>query len=77
MFTYQLESMNHKKVNISITLPWSLRAQIRQAAIDDNRSVSSLVSNLVKTYLHREGYAASGREIDDAARPRQIRMKYR
>jgi hypothetical protein len=40
-----------------------MQEQLRQAAYDDNRSVSSLVTALVDAYLTREGYKYPGRDI--------------
>jgi hypothetical protein len=61
--------------NMSVSLPAQMQQQLRQAAFDDNRSVSSLVAALVDAYLTREGYAYSGRE-QLAPRPiaRQTRL---
>ncbi len=75
------DPMNAKKVNISISMPEYLRSQVRQAAFDDNRSVSNLVCSLLRSHLRREGYPVrvNGSEAFDAgvARPRQARIKYR
>ncbi len=70
--------MNHKKVNISISMTDFLRRQLRRAATDDHRSVSSLVTGLLRVHLRREGYATSRSENEDVevARPKQIRMKF-
>lgn len=68
--------MNAKKVNISVSLPEPLRKQAKKAASDDNRSVSSLVSSLLKSYLVREGYVAGGKEEMEEVRLRQTRLSY-
>ena len=61
---------------MSVSLPAQMQEQLRQAAYDDNRSVSSLVAALVDAYLVREGYAYAGRE-HVAPRPvaRQSRLE--
>ncbi|MBC2594220.1 hypothetical protein H5P28_08085 [Ruficoccus amylovorans] len=43
-------------VNVSVSLPPHLREIARQAAFDDNRSVSSLVACALKKHLRSEGY---------------------
>jgi len=45
-----------RKVTISISLPEMLRDGAKQAAFDDNRSVSSLISGLLQAYLEKEEY---------------------
>lgn len=42
--------------NLSVSLPGELLELLRQAAFDDNRTVSSLVAALVRGHLDREGY---------------------
>lgn len=49
--------------SVSVSLPATMQEQLRQAAFDDNRSVSSLVTALVDAYLTREGYNYPGREM--------------
>lgn len=65
-------------INMSVSLPVQMQEQLRQAALDDNRSVSSLVAAIVDSYLIREGYAYPGRE-HVAPRPiaRQTRLNLR
>ena len=43
-------------VNLSVSLHPHLREVARQAAFDDNRSVSSLVACALQNHLRREGY---------------------
>lgn len=45
-----------RSINVSISLPPSLRDAARQAAFDDNRSFSSLVAWLLSQHLQKEGY---------------------
>jgi hypothetical protein len=61
--------------SVSVSLPATMQEQLRQAAFDDNRSVSSLVTALVDAYLTREGYNYPGRETG-SPRPvaRQTRL---
>jgi hypothetical protein len=49
--------------NMSVSLPAGMQEQLRRAAFDDNRSVSSLVAALVDAYLTREGYNYPEREL--------------
>ncbi|QYY34939.1 hypothetical protein [Ruficoccus sp. ZRK36] len=46
-------------VNLSVSLSPQLREVARQAAFDDNRSVSSLVVCALQDHLRREGYLES------------------
>lgn len=64
-------------MNMSVSLPANMHDKLRQAACDDNRSVSSLVAAIVDAYLVREGYVYSGRE-QLGLRPatRQIRIDF-
>ncbi len=55
MFTMQA-AKHSPTVSCSISLPAALRDAARQAAYDDNRSLSGLVSGLLRTHLEREGY---------------------
>ena len=55
--------MDKKRLNISISMSRGLQDVARRAAFDDNRSLSSLVGALIKSYLQREGY------IDQAGEP--------
>jgi|WetSurMetagenome_2_1015567.scaffolds.fasta_scaffold738997_1 hypothetical protein len=66
-----------RTTNISVSLPGEMQEKLRQAAKDDNRSVSSLVTALVDAYLIREGYKYPGRERI-APRPvaRQARLEF-
>ena len=55
--------------NLSVSLPGDLLEGLRQAAFDDNRSVSSLVTSLVQGHLEREGYLRNpftGRRVRQA-----------
>ncbi len=51
-----MKMKNTTTVNVSVSLPPQLREVARQAAFDDNRSVSSLVACALKKHLHSEGY---------------------
>ncbi len=51
--------MTRNARNLSVSLPADLLQLLRQAAYDDNRSVSSLVTALVRNHLDREGYLAA------------------
>lgn len=65
--------------NVSVSLPAEMQEQLRQAAFDDNRSVSSLVTALVDAYLTREGYHYPGRESISprpVARQTRLTMNY-
>ncbi len=59
--------------NLSVSLPGELLELLRQAAFDDNRSVSSLVTSLVQSHLDREGYL---RQPSAAPAPRQARLGF-
>jgi post-segregation antitoxin (ccd killing protein) len=54
MFT--MKTKKSSTVNLSVSLPPHLREVARQAAFDDNRSVSSLVACALQNHLRREGY---------------------
>lgn len=54
MFT--MKTPKNRTVNVSISLPPHLRDAARQAAFDDNRSMSSLVAWLLQHHLSAEGY---------------------
>lgn len=54
MFT--MKTKKSSTVNLSVSLPPHLREMARQAAFDDNRSVSSLVACALQNHLRREGY---------------------
>jgi hypothetical protein len=60
--------------SLSVSLPVEMQEQLRLAAYDDNRSVSSLVTALVDAYLTREGYKYPGR---DAISPRPVTRQAR
>ena len=47
--------MRRQTVNISISLPRGIREQARQAAFDDNRSLSGLVSEPAQRLSVRRG----------------------
>jgi len=47
---------------------------LRLAALDDNRSVSSLVTALVDTYLRREGYLTKDVDFHREPLSRQTRL---
>ncbi len=70
--------MRRQTVNISISLPRGIREQARQAAFDDNRSLSSLVSSLLRAYLCAEGYIEGGKSAgagkSSRRPPRQQRL---
>jgi hypothetical protein len=73
--------MKHRSLNtsnISVSLPKELHEVLRRAADDDSRSVSSLVSALVHTYLKNEGYIAPGIRLGEDVRPvtRQSRLSF-
>jgi hypothetical protein len=51
-------------VNLSVSLPPHLREVARQAAFDDNRSVSSLVACALQNHLRREGYLDDARAVE-------------
>jgi hypothetical protein len=56
-----------------------MQEQLRQAAYDDNRSVSSLVTAIVDAYLIREGYNYHGRDAISprpAARQTRLALNY-
>lgn len=57
MFT--MKKPKHTLVNLSVSIPQDLRDVARQAAFDDNRSVSSLVTCALQRYLGAEGYLKS------------------
>ncbi len=57
MSTMKKQSRHH--VNLSVSLPQDLRDAARQAAFDDNRSVSSLIATVLKGHLSDEGYLES------------------
>ncbi|MBK1859482.1 hypothetical protein [Cerasicoccus arenae] len=59
--------MKKRTVNVSISLPKSLRDAARNAAVDDQRSVSSLVASLLKDHLCAEGYISA--TLQPAERP--------
>ena len=63
MITMKKQNTHH--VNLSVSLPQDLRDAARQAAFDDNRSVSSLIATVLKNHLSNEGYLEPV-----AARPR-------
>lgn len=43
-------------VSLSVSMPQSLRDAARKAAVEDQRSVSSLIASLLKDHLCAEGY---------------------
>lgn len=45
-----------KHVRLSVSLPQEVRDQIRQAAFDENVSVSAWISRRVRQHLQREAY---------------------
>ncbi len=45
-----------RHVTLSISLPQDLREQARQAAFDDNVSLSSFVAQILRSYLASEAY---------------------
>jgi hypothetical protein len=57
-----MKSRTRRSTNISVSLPGEMQEMLRRAAVDDNRSVSSLVTALVDSYLVREGYKYPGRD---------------
>jgi len=57
-----MKGMIRHSTNISVSLPGEMQEMLRRAALDDNRSVSSLVTALVDSYLVREGYKYPGRD---------------
>lgn len=60
--------------SVSVSLPAEMQEQLRLAAYDDNRSVSSLVTALVDAYLIREGYLYPRR---DSISPRPVARQTR
>jgi hypothetical protein len=75
MFT--MERQSRHSTNMSVSLPVQMQEQLRQAAFDDNRSVSSLVAALVDAYLTREGYNWPGREqVAPRAATQQTRLEF-
>ena len=72
-----MKSFTRHSTNISVSLPGEMQEKLRQAAHDDNRSVSSLVTALVDAYLVREGFKYPGRErIAPRPAARQTRLNY-
>jgi|GEM_PF-2747593 len=61
--------------NVSISIPLDMREVLQQAAYDDNRSVSSLISALVNSYLVREGYCLPRNDFRPLPPSRQTRLK--
>ncbi|MFA5257602.1 MAG: hypothetical protein WC360_05570 [Opitutales bacterium] len=59
---------------ISVSLPAEMHEVLRLAALDDNRSVSSLVTALVDTYLRREGYLTKDVDFHREPLSRQTRL---
>jgi len=53
MFTMKSRTCH---VPLTISLPQPLRDAVRKAAFDDNRSVSSYLSQLLRVQLEAEGY---------------------
>lgn len=51
-----VKDLKLRTTNVSISLPPALRDAARQAAFDDNRSLSSLVARLLSQHLQKEGY---------------------
>jgi hypothetical protein len=49
------------RVNCSISLPYAVRESARQAAFDDNRSLSGLITRLLQRHLAAEGYLPESR----------------
>lgn len=47
---------SRQTVNTSISLPRDICHHARQAAFDDNRSLSSLISRLLRDHLMASGY---------------------
>lgn len=45
-----------RATTLSVSLPRELHEPARQAAFDDNRSLSSLITALLTQHLRREGY---------------------
>ncbi len=50
------------KVNVSVSLPPHVRDSARQAAFDDNRPLSSLITVLLEDFLEAEGYLDTTRQ---------------
>ncbi|WP_269542929.1 hypothetical protein [Cerasicoccus fimbriatus] len=53
-----MKALNKSTVNVSITLPPSLHLAARQAASEDQRSLSGLIASLLKDHLCAEGYVS-------------------
>lgn len=54
-----------KRISLSISLPLELRDAARQAAFDDNRSLSGLIAALLLDYVQREQYLPPVRKSAD------------
>lgn len=69
--------MKKQQVTVSMSMPKRMRALARQAAYDDNRSLSSLFNVLVKKYLEQEGYLDEwGEPGPKALGPREPRQTH-
>ncbi|WP_309382706.1 hypothetical protein [Cerasicoccus frondis] len=51
-----MRTLNTTTVNLSISIAPNLRDAARQAASEDQRSLSSLIASLLKDHLCAEGY---------------------
>jgi len=56
---FTMKTIAKSTVNLSISLPPSLRDAARKAAVEDQRSVSSLIASLLKDHLCAEGYLSA------------------
>lgn len=59
-----MKSSINPTVNVSISLPQTLRDAARQAAVEDQRTMSSLVASLLKDHLCAEGYLTADLRLD-------------
>ena len=73
-----MQKSKHSLVNLSVSLPQDLRDAARQAAFDDNRSLSSLIASALKGQLLAEGYLTRpGASAGGNRRGRRCRRQHR
>mgnify|MGYP003830976549 CR=1 FL=1 len=72
-----MKNYTRRSTNLSISLPSEMQEVLRQAAFDDNRTVSSLIAALVDSYLIREGYILPEQGLRIRPLPVQTRLDMR
>ncbi|WP_309395948.1 hypothetical protein [Cerasicoccus maritimus] len=69
-----MKTLNNTTVNLSISITPILRDAARQAASEDQRSLSSLIASLLKEHLCAEGYLTATLERKDRSFRRTSRL---